>query len=40
MYSAGYFYSLRASKGSDVAAGHGLTVPFFSLLDSTRRARR
>jgi hypothetical protein len=37
MHPAGYFYSLRASKGSDVAAVHGLTVPFFSLLDSLRR---
>ena len=32
MLAAGYYYSTRASKGSDVFAGPGLTAPKCSLL--------
>ena len=32
MLPAGYFYSTRASRGSDVLAGPGLTAPKCSLL--------
>ncbi len=36
MLPAGYFYSTRAVKGSDVFARPGLTVPKCSLLTPSR----
>ncbi len=36
MLSAGFFYSARARKGSDVFAGPGLTAPKCSLLARLR----
>ncbi len=36
MLPAGYCYSTRASKGSDVFAGPGLTAPKCSLLAPSR----
>lgn len=37
MLPAGFFYSTRASKGSDVFAGPGLTAPKCSLLATACR---
>ncbi len=39
MLPAGYFYSTRAVKGSDVFAAPGLTAPKCSLLAQTLRPR-
>ncbi len=39
MFPAGYFYSTRAVKGSDVFAAPGLTAPKCSLLAQSLHSR-